>query len=139
PLDEGTETTRFLNETMDAQTGGVLLNENVTGGDYFRVMKIDLLRGRPFTNDEAVTPNSNVVISRSAAERMWPSQDPIGHLIRRAGGPAGQVQWFTVVGLVKDVKQDDWRDAGEAIVYFPLTGPTANAWAIGSPAYVVKS
>src|SRR5436190_12612913 len=27
PLDEGTETTRFLNETMDAQTGGVLLNE----------------------------------------------------------------------------------------------------------------
>jgi hypothetical protein len=49
------------------------------------------------------------------------------------------VQWFTVVGVVADVKQDDWRDAGEAVVYFPLTGPTPTAWALGSPAYVVKS
>jgi putative ABC transport system permease protein len=49
------------------------------------------------------------------------------------------VQWFTVVGVVQDVKQDDWRSAGEAAVYFPLTGPTPRAWALGSPAYVVKS
>ena len=53
--------------------------------------------------------------------------------------PPGRSQWFTVVGVVEDVKQDDWRDAGEAIVYFPLTGPTPTAWAMGSPAYVVKS
>ena len=38
-----------------------------------------------------------------------------------------------------DVKQNDWREAGEAIVYFPLTGPTPRAWGMGSPAYVVKS
>ena len=99
-------------------------------------MGIDLLRGRPFTRDEAVTPNSNVIISRSAAERLWPDQDPLGQRIRRTGGTP---QWFTVVGVVEDVKQDDWRDAGEAIVYFPLTGPTPSAWAMGSPAYVVKS
>ena len=41
--------------------------------------------------------------------------------------------------MVEDVKQDDWREAGEAIVYFPLTGPTPNSWGIGTPAYVVKS
>jgi predicted lysophospholipase L1 biosynthesis ABC-type transport system permease subunit len=41
--------------------------------------------------------------------------------------------------VVEDVKQDDWRDTGEAIVYFPLTGPTPAAWGMGSPAYVVKS
>ena len=63
-------------------------------------------------------------------------QDPIGQRFRRA---AGAVQWFTVVGLVEDVKQDDWRDAGEAVAYFPMTGPAPNAWALGSPAYVVKS
>jgi putative ABC transport system permease protein len=136
PLDEGTGAGRFLSEAMDPQGGGVLLDQNFSGGDHFKVMGIDLLRGRPFSNDEAVIPNANVVISRSAAERLWPSQDPIGKRIRRAAGP---VQWFTVVGLVEDVKQDDWRDAGEAIVYFPLTGPTPTAWAMGSPAYVVKS
>ena len=41
--------------------------------------------------------------------------------------------------MVEDVKQDDWRDAGEAVLYFPLTGPTPAIWALGSPAYVVKS
>ena len=136
PLDEGTGAGRFLTEALDPQSGGVLLDQNFTGGDYFRIMGIDLLRGRPFTRDEAVTPNANVIISRSAAERLWPKQDPIGQRIRRT---AGAPQWFTVVGMVEDVKQDDWRDAGEAIVYFPLTGPAPNAWAMGSPAYVVKS
>jgi len=136
PLDEGTGSGRFLTESMDQQSGGVLLSVNFSGGDHFKVMGIDLVRGRPFTNDEAITPNSSVVISRSAAERLWPGQDPIGRRMRRTGG---QVQWFTVVGLVDDVKQQDWRDAGEAAVYFPLTGPTPTAWAMGSPAYVVKS
>jgi predicted permease len=136
PLDEGTFTGRFLTETMDPDGGGALLDQNFTGGDYFRVMGIDLLRGRTFTNDEAVTLNSNAIISQSAAARLWPDRDPLGQRIRRADGA---VQWFTVVGVVEDVKQDDWRDAGEAIVYFPLTGPTPTAWAMGSPAYVVKS
>ena len=136
PLDEGTSTGRFLTEAMDPDGGGALLDQNFTGGDYFRVMGIDLLRGRPFTRDEAVTPNTSVIISRSAAERFWPDRDPLGQRIRRAGPTA---QWFTVVGVVEDVKQDDWRDAGEAIAYFPLTGPTPTAWGMGSPAYVVKS
>jgi predicted permease len=136
PLDEGTGTGRFLTDTMDPNSGGALVDQNFTGGDYFNVMGISLLRGRPFTNDEAITPNSNIVVSRSAAERLWPNQDPIGQRIRRA---AGAVQWFTVVGVVEDVKQDDWREAGEAVAYFPLTGPTPDAWAMGSPAYVVKS
>jgi predicted permease len=136
PLDEGTFAGRFMTETMSPNDGGALLDQNFTGGDYFRVMGIDLLRGRPFTRDEAVTPNSSVVISRSAAARLWPDRDPLGQRIRRADG---EVQWFTVVGVVEDVRQDDWREAGEAIVYFPLTGPTPTAWAMGSPAYVVKS
>jgi predicted permease len=136
PLDEGTGGGRFLTDAMDAASGGVLIDQNFAGGDYFRVMGIDLLRGRPFSSEEAMTPNSSVVISRSAGERLWPNQDPVGQRLRRAAGAA---QWFTVVGVVEDVKQDDWRDAGEAVLYLPLTGPAPNAWALGSPAYVVKS
>jgi predicted permease len=137
PLDEGTSSGRFLSDAMTPDGGGVLLDMNFTGGDYFRVMGIALRQGRIFTNDEAVTPNSSVIISQSAAERLWPGQNPVGQRIRQiisTGAPA-----FTVVGVVGDVKQDDWRDAGEAVVYYPLTGPTANAWGMGSPAYVVKS
>lgn len=136
PLDEGTGTGRFLTDSMAPEGGGALLDQNFTGGDYFRVMGIELLRGRWFTPAEAVTPNSSVIISQSAAAELWPDRDPIGQRIRRTGDTP---QWFTVVGVVEDVKQDDWRGAGEAILYFPLTGPTPTTWAMGSPAYVVKS
>jgi predicted permease len=136
PLDEGTGTGRFLTDSMAPESGGALLETNFAGGDYFRAMGIDLLRGRQFTLDEAFTPNSSVVISQSAAARLWPDRNSLGQRIRRTGDSP---QWFTVVGVVEDVKQEDWRAAGQAVVYFPLTGPAASAWAMGSPAYVVKS
>jgi putative ABC transport system permease protein len=136
PLDEGTQTGRFLTDGMNPDGGGALLDQNFAGGDYFRVMGIDLLRGRAFTTDEAVTPNSSVMVSQSAAARLWADRDPVGQRIRKTGDAA---QWYTVVGVVEDVKQDSWRDAGEAIVYFPLTGLEPGSWAMESPAYVVKS
>ncbi len=137
PLDEGTGGGRWLTDNMTEETGGTLLDQNWTGGDYFRTIGIDLLRGRTFTNDEAVTPNTSIIVSRSAAEKMWPGQDAVGQRLRRRLGD--EVLAFTVVGVVEDVKQDDWREAGEAVVYFPLTGPAADTWGMGSPAYVVKS
>jgi putative ABC transport system permease protein len=138
PLDEGTGANRFLKDGMSVDGGGALLKTNFTAGDYFRVMGIELLQGRTFTNDEAVSPNTNVVISRSAGTRLWGKENPVGQQIRSIGRN-NTTQAFTVVGVVDDVKQNDWRDAGEEIVYFPLTGPTDSSWAMGSPAYVVKS
>ena len=136
PLDEGTGGGRFFTDGMSDDGGGVPLDQNFAGGDYFKAMGIEQLTGRPFTSSEAVTPNNSIVISRSAAARLWPNQSALGQRIRRSG--ANQF-WFTVVGVVDDVKQDDWREASEAVVYFPLTGPNPGAWAMGSPAYVVKS
>jgi hypothetical protein len=99
-------------------------------------MGIDQLRGRPFTIDEAVTPNSSIIISRSAAAKLFPAGDAVGQRMRPAGNTP---QWFTVVGVVDDVKQMDWRETGQPVVYYPLTGPAPRAWAVGTPAYVVQS
>jgi ABC-type lipoprotein release transport system permease subunit len=123
---------------MAEDAGGALLDQNFTAGDYFQVMGITLLGGRPFTNDEAFTPNNHVIVSRSAAAKLWPNDSAVGKRIRRVTSDK-KVTPFTVVGVVDDVKQLDWREAGEAVVYFPLTGPTPTAWRMGSPAYVVKS
>ena len=138
PLDEGTGGMRVRTDAMADEASAALLNRNFTGGDYFRVMGIELLQGRTFTNDEAITPNTNVIISRSAAEKLWPQESALGQRIRPRFGGQDSIA-FTVIGVVEDVKQDDWRDPGEAIAYFSLTGPTDSAWAMGSPAYVVKS
>jgi predicted permease len=137
PLDEGTGSARV--RTDGSTSGdGALIRLNFTGGDYFKVMGIKLLRGRAFTNEEAITPNTNVVISRSAADKLWPGEDALGKRVWPRLGRMDTIP-FTVVGVVADVKQSDWREAGEALMYLPLTGPTPAAWGMGSPAYVVKS
>ena len=138
PLDEGTPSVRIRTDEMTGDAQPVLLNLNFTGGDYFRAMGIPVLQGRAFTNDEAVTPNNNVIVSRTAADKLWPGLSPLGRHIRPRLGNQDTVT-FTVVGVVGDVKQNDWREAGQANVYLPLTGPAPRAWGMGSPAYVVKS
>ena len=137
PLDEGTGSLRIRTDGM-AEDGGTRLKLNFTGGDYFQALGIDLLQGRAFTPDEAASPNSSAIVSRSAAARLWPNQSAIGQRVRFADAEEVKT-WFTVVGVVDDVKQDDWRGAGDETLYLPLTGPTPDAWSMGSPAYVVKS
>jgi predicted permease len=136
PLDEGTGNVRVRPE--GATGDGVPLRLNFAGGDYFKAIGIRLLAGRAFTNDEAISPNTSTIISRSAADQLFPGQDALGRRIYPRFGNQDTLG-FTVVGVVNDVKQLDWRDKGQAIVYMPLTGPTARAWGMGSPAYVLKS
>jgi predicted permease len=138
PLDESTGNVRVRTAGMTGADAGARVSMNFSGGDHFKVLGIKLLRGRAFTNDEAVRPNNSVIVSRSTAEKLWPGQDPLGQLLRPVFQGVDTLA-FTVVGVVEDVKQRDWRDPGQAVMYLPLTGPSAEIWGMGSPAYVVKS
>jgi ABC-type antimicrobial peptide transport system permease subunit len=136
PLDEGTGNFRVRAEGTSGD--GIPLRLNFAGGDYFKAIGIRLLAGRAFTNDEAISPNTSAIVSRSAAEELFPGQDALGRRIYPRFGTQDTLG-FTVVGIVNDVKQLNWRDKGQAAIYMPLTGPTARAWGMGSPAYVLKS
>ncbi len=138
PLDEGTSGIRAVTDDARGDGEGVLVSITMTGGDYFKVMGIDLLQGRAFTPEEVYTPHTNVIVSRAAAAKLWPNRDPLGQRLQPRFGRSAQ-PWFTVVGVVEDVKQNDWRDPGQELVYFAMAGPTDSSWAMGSPAYVVKS
>jgi putative ABC transport system permease protein len=139
PLDEGTGSWRFRTDAMSEDGGGTLLNVNFAAGDYFKVVGLELLQGRAFTNDEAVTPNSSIIVSRSAAAKLWPNQSPLGQRLLRINPNPAFAGGFTVVGVVEDVKQNDWRETSDAGVYMPFTGPVPQIWGMGSPAYVIKS
>lgn len=48
--------------------------------------------------------------------------------------------WETVVGVVDDVLQEGLQAKPEALLYFPMVGPTADyKRTVSSPGYVVKS
>jgi ABC-type antimicrobial peptide transport system permease subunit len=46
---------------------------------------------------------------------------------------------MTVIGVVEDVMQTNFRIAPRPLVYFPLVGPTPRSWWLSSPAYVIKT
>jgi hypothetical protein len=98
-------------------------------------MGIELLEGRPFEDADHLSWRGNVIVSRTAANLLWPGQAAVG---RRAYSPSDSA-WVTVAGVVADVMQDSFRDTPLALIYFPLVGPTPRSWVVGSPAYVVKT
>jgi putative ABC transport system permease protein len=135
PLDEGTARGRWIAEGSDPAQG-LLLNYTFTAGDYFPSMGIAVLRGRPFEDTDHFQAFGNVVLSRTAAERLWPGQDPLGRRLQREGWDSS---WATVVGVVEDVMQYGFRDEPQGLVYLPLVGPAPRSWGISSPAYVLKT
>jgi hypothetical protein len=98
-------------------------------------MKIDVLAGRPLEANDHLSALPNVVLSRSAAALLWPAESAVGTRLKRQGLD----RWETVVGVVEDVMQDNFRDRPQPLVYFPLVGPTPTSWMISSPAYVVRT
>jgi predicted permease len=140
PLDEGAGTARFETQGIDA-TGEVEVPLRLTlaDGDYFRTMGIELLSGSLFERNANPGDQVRVIVSRSAAQRLWPGEEPLGQLLRPAGAPA-QIGWLMVGGVVEDVMLTDFRqEEPDPIVYLPVVGQTAGSWAVGTPAYVVKT
>jgi predicted permease len=136
PLDEGTRGERFRSEDMpDAPDAGRPLDFTFAAGDYFSTMGIDVVDGRPFETADHVSALGNVVISRSAASLLWPGQRAVGRRLQQQGTTA----WHAVVGVVEDVMQSGFRDVPQALVYYPMVGPTPTAWFLSSPAYVLKT
>jgi putative ABC transport system permease protein len=78
---------------------------------YFRAMEIPLRRGRLFSAGEA-TPV--VVVNERFARRFWPGEDPIGKRIA-----FDDDRWFTIIGVVGDVKVRGPRDTGRVEAYVP--------------------
>ena len=80
---------------------GELINVDwaIVSRDYFKTMRIPLLKGRTFTRDEDVQGKPVVLIDENLARRFWPNEDAIGKHIKY-DGPA----WHEVIGVVKEVK-----------------------------------
>jgi putative ABC transport system permease protein len=74
--------------------------------DYFRTMSIRLLDGRALDETDRVGGALAVVVNESAAELMWPGDDPLGHSFELGTtfGLGGPRAGGTVVGVVSDIK-----------------------------------
>ena len=130
PLDEGAGSQNVTTRRLEAAGAEApLVRVAGAGGAYFETMGIELRRGRYFERAEEERALPFVIVSQSAAELLFPGEDPIGKELRSA---TGGERWFSVIGVVEDVLIDDLRrKSPEPMVYLPAVSP--------SPAYVIKS
>jgi putative ABC transport system permease protein len=140
PLDEGAGNARVRTSSYNGPPENApRVRLTFADGNYFRTMGIAIQMGKTFERRAEPTSDVNAIVSRSAAELLWPGQNPIGQVLRPAGAPDA-FPWITVGGVVEDVILSDFREqTPEPLVYLPLVGPTARAWGVGTPAYVVRS
>ncbi|MGE0462509.1 MAG: ADOP family duplicated permease [Vicinamibacterales bacterium] len=83
---------------------------------YFETIGIPLLSGRtfgPLDTDESL----RVAVINRAMSRYWDGHDPIGTRVTFNRGE----DWFTVIGVVGDVRQFGLAQETVAQVYLPLT------------------
>jgi len=100
----------------DARSAPSLLIDFAPG--YFRAMKIPLLEGREFREDEDLTKPWTIILSRRAAKAFFPDRPALGQQVRT--NTIGAVDpWATVVGVVGDVKYRADESEQSLEFYYP--------------------
>jgi predicted permease len=84
--------------------------------NYFATLGIPLVRGRVINDADRSNTGKVGVIDEVAASRLWPNEDPIGQRIRFVWNR----DWYTVVGIVGNVKRDSMSSVNQPSLYLPM-------------------
>ncbi len=91
------------------------------GADFFDVLGVPVLEGRPFTGADGPDDRPVAVISQALADAWWPSTPPIGDAVIRDGVA------YEIVGIVGDVVRESLRAEPEPTFYLPIAQVPARA------------
>jgi len=108
----------------------------IVGPGFFHTLRIPLLAGRTFTDQDREDTQPVAVINAALAKRLWPGQNPIGRTMpmplpgRRGRGPADVM----VVGEIGDVHYASLTDPVKPEIYLPFSQSgsvsDAGAWVV---------
>jgi putative ABC transport system permease protein len=91
--------------------------------DYPAVMGIPLLRGRTFTREELLEDREVVVLSESAAKKLWPGGEALGGQVTIGWG---ERQTREVIGVIGDVHHQGITLQPQPMAYLPY--PQTPVW-----------
>ncbi len=97
------------------------INRDMVSPGYFALMKIPVLAGRDFDDADYSTSLHNdavhrkvMIVNQEFARRFFAGRDPIGRKVRGWG------EWFTVVGVVGNIKYQRLTEAPRPFFYIPI-------------------
>ena len=88
--------------------------------DYFRTMRVPLLRGRTFEAQDGPDATPVVVINEALAKQFFANEDPIGQQIANDLVPDSTSTWRTIVGVVGNERQASLVKPAEPEVFAPF-------------------
>jgi putative ABC transport system permease protein len=92
----------------------------LVSGDYLETLGVTLLKGRLLNEQDRAGSQPVAVISEELARQAWPGEDPLGKRLRRISATQPNSPWMTVVGVVKDAKEDRFNfRIDRAVWYLP--------------------
>jgi predicted permease len=87
------------------------------GPGFFATMRIPVLAGREFTEQDSAAGPAVAMVNEKYAQRHFPNQNPVGqHLSAKISGTWRDVE---IVGVVKNTNTGSLRAAPPATVYVP--------------------
>lgn len=105
-------------ETLEA------VNQLQISNDYFRVVGLQMLRGRIFDRRDQEGSQDVAIINDQLARKYFPHDDPMGRQIM-LGKPGDKAPWLTIIGEVSSEKRTSvYQEMGyvePALVYLPVT------------------
>jgi putative ABC transport system permease protein len=98
---------------------GGMVYFNAASPGYFRALRIPLLAGRVFDDKDDLGAPRVVILNQSAARQVFGAANPLGQRITY-GIQTAKTEWYTVVGVVGDVRRLGYDDKPAAELYWPF-------------------
>jgi predicted permease len=127
-----TWSTRVVDKVYEEDEGGESFYPHIVDHRYLQTMEIPLIEGRHFTRDDTGDSPMVIIVSESAARRMFPNGEAMGRSILFGSAGGGQAE---VVGVVADVKHRALELDGDNEIYFAM----AQLWAFNTVEMVVRT
>jgi putative ABC transport system permease protein len=102
-------------------------NHRQISPDYLKTLKIALRQGRYFDEHDSAQSMKVAIINETMAKQYWPGEAVLGRRFK-LGDPDEDVPWFSIVGVVADVRQMGLDEPVKAEMYFPYSQIDSQPW-----------
>lgn len=121
PSSDNWDTEEFRIEGRPALQPGEVQTANfqAVSENYFQTMRIPLTQGRAFSSADGADAPRVAIISERLARRYWPNEQVLGQRISFGDSNESEARWFTVVGVVGDVRRFMFDSEMKPTLYVP--------------------
>jgi predicted permease len=99
---------------VPAPSENMKIYRNLVAPGYFALMRIPLVDGRDFSEHDDDTSLPVMIVTEEFARRFLPGRNAVG------GKVNGWGQWFTIVGVAKDIKYHNLTESPMPFFYIPI-------------------